>query len=239
MIDPPVSGPGRRAYPAKLPWYMDSMRDAAPASASRRMRAYLARPGPRPAAAARRMARTPATSARYWPASRNSNRRLPRRRAADQSAGHADDRRPRRRGAAGRHRRIARPAAGLRNQLRRNAGHMIPWDDEAGFYRAFGDFLGHRWQRFGLTRIRKDTQCMISDHNMIDAWTQVLTLSKLERRPERHRADLRHHPSADAAVRADRRRRRWARSSTGSTCRRSTPRRPCAATAWPTSAPRR
>ncbi len=23
-----------------------------------------------------------------------------------------------------------------------NAGHMIPWDDEAGFYRAFGDFLG-------------------------------------------------------------------------------------------------
>ncbi|WP_340525885.1 alpha/beta hydrolase, partial [Cupriavidus necator] len=23
-----------------------------------------------------------------------------------------------------------------------NAGHMVPWDDEAGFYRAFGDFLG-------------------------------------------------------------------------------------------------
>ncbi|MNT60565.1 N-formylmaleamate deformylase [compost metagenome] len=23
-----------------------------------------------------------------------------------------------------------------------DAGHMIPWDDEAGFYRAFGDFLG-------------------------------------------------------------------------------------------------
>ena len=22
------------------------------------------------------------------------------------------------------------------------AGHMIPWDDEAGFYRAFGSFLG-------------------------------------------------------------------------------------------------
>jgi N-formylmaleamate deformylase len=22
------------------------------------------------------------------------------------------------------------------------AGHMIPWDDEEGFYRAFGDFLG-------------------------------------------------------------------------------------------------
>ena len=22
-----------------------------------------------------------------------------------------------------------------------NAGHMIPWDDEQGFYQAFGDFL--------------------------------------------------------------------------------------------------
>jgi len=25
LIDPPVSGPGRRAYPAKLPWYIDAM----------------------------------------------------------------------------------------------------------------------------------------------------------------------------------------------------------------------
>ena len=25
-VDPPVSGPGRRAYPAKLPWYVDSIR---------------------------------------------------------------------------------------------------------------------------------------------------------------------------------------------------------------------
>ena len=23
-----------------------------------------------------------------------------------------------------------------------DAGHMIPWDNEAGFYEAFGDFLG-------------------------------------------------------------------------------------------------
>ena len=26
LIDPPVSGPGRRAYPSKLPWYVDSIR---------------------------------------------------------------------------------------------------------------------------------------------------------------------------------------------------------------------
>ena len=26
LIDPPVSGPGRRPYPSKLPWYVDSIR---------------------------------------------------------------------------------------------------------------------------------------------------------------------------------------------------------------------
>lgn len=29
LIDPPVSGPGRREYPSKLPWYVDSIRDCA------------------------------------------------------------------------------------------------------------------------------------------------------------------------------------------------------------------
>ena len=28
LIDPPVSGPGRRAYPGQLPWYVDSIRAA-------------------------------------------------------------------------------------------------------------------------------------------------------------------------------------------------------------------
>ncbi|UTW11283.1 alpha/beta fold hydrolase [Marinobacterium rhizophilum] len=28
MVDPPMSGPGRRAYPSKLPWYIDSIRMA-------------------------------------------------------------------------------------------------------------------------------------------------------------------------------------------------------------------
>ncbi len=26
LVDPPVSGPGRRPYPSKLPWYVDSIR---------------------------------------------------------------------------------------------------------------------------------------------------------------------------------------------------------------------
>ena len=40
MVDPPVSGPGRRAYPAKLPWYVDSMRDARAGIGIDGMRAY-------------------------------------------------------------------------------------------------------------------------------------------------------------------------------------------------------
>jgi N-formylmaleamate deformylase len=76
MADPPVSGPGRRAYPARLPWYVDSMRDA---------RAGIGIEGMR----------------------------------AGQGTGHADDRRARRRGAAGRHRRVAQPAARPADEFRR------------------------------------------------------------------------------------------------------------------------
>ncbi|MGT2494269.1 alpha/beta fold hydrolase [Cupriavidus basilensis] len=32
-----------------------------------------------------------------------------------------------------------------------NAGHMIPWDDEAGFYAAFGTFLGAPLAKSGAT----------------------------------------------------------------------------------------
>ena len=60
----------------------------------------------------------------------------------------AADRRARRRGPPGRRR-------GMRTLLPRTArvrvagaGHMIPWDNEPGFYRAFGDFLGQpTWHR--------------------------------------------------------------------------------------------
>ncbi|MET0963082.1 MAG: alpha/beta fold hydrolase, partial [Noviherbaspirillum sp.] len=40
LVDPPVSGPGRRPYPAKLPWYVDSMRDARAGISIDAMRAY-------------------------------------------------------------------------------------------------------------------------------------------------------------------------------------------------------
>ncbi|MEN6091622.1 alpha/beta hydrolase, partial [Bordetella pertussis] len=40
MVDPPVSGPGRRAYPSKLPWYVDSMAQARQGMTGEQMKAY-------------------------------------------------------------------------------------------------------------------------------------------------------------------------------------------------------
>lgn len=40
LVDPPVSGPGRRAYPSKLPWYVDSIRQAAEGMDAEAMRAF-------------------------------------------------------------------------------------------------------------------------------------------------------------------------------------------------------
>ena len=42
LVDPPVSGPGRRDYPSKLPWYVDSIRDATAGCDIETMRGYCA-----------------------------------------------------------------------------------------------------------------------------------------------------------------------------------------------------
>lgn len=41
LVDPPVSGPGRRPYPSPLPWYIDSIRMAAKGCGIEQMRPYL------------------------------------------------------------------------------------------------------------------------------------------------------------------------------------------------------
>jgi N-formylmaleamate deformylase len=41
LVDPPVSGPGRRPYPSPLPWYIDSIRMAAQGCGIEQMRPYL------------------------------------------------------------------------------------------------------------------------------------------------------------------------------------------------------
>lgn len=40
LVDPPVSGPGRREYPAKLPWYVDSIRQSLKGMSAEEMRAF-------------------------------------------------------------------------------------------------------------------------------------------------------------------------------------------------------
>ncbi|MBM7334595.1 MAG: alpha/beta hydrolase [Alcanivorax sp.] len=42
MVDPPVSGPGRRAYPSAWPWYEDSIRECQQGIDAERMRHYCA-----------------------------------------------------------------------------------------------------------------------------------------------------------------------------------------------------
>ncbi|MHA7684259.1 alpha/beta fold hydrolase [Cupriavidus sp. PET2-C1] len=142
MVDPPVSGPGRRAYPSQLPWYVDSIRLARQGIDAEGMR-------------------------RFCPTWTEEQLRL---RAewlhtCDERAivtsfedFHRDDvhadmpsvRVPTLLMVAGRGDVIrAEDIEEIRGllpavQVARvpDAGHMIPWDDEAGFYRAFGDFLG-------------------------------------------------------------------------------------------------
>ncbi|CAM3362622.1 N-formylmaleamate deformylase [Bordetella sputigena] len=141
-VDPPVSGPGRRAYPAQLPWYVDSIAQARHGMGVEEMR-------------------------RYCPTWTEDQLRLRAEwlhtcdeRAIRQSFDefHTED--------IHRHlpeldlplllitaergdvvgdddvAEIQALKSGVLHQRVPGAGHMIPWDNEAGFYAAFGDFLG-------------------------------------------------------------------------------------------------
>lgn len=144
MIDPPVSGPGRREYPAKLPWYVDSIAQAEKGMDAEAMRAFCP----------------------TW-----TDEQLQLRaewlhtcddRAIRQSFEefHTDDFHvdiPK----------LAVPTMLMRAErggvildedveelkglkpdltvvMAPDAGHMIPWDNEAGLYATLGDFLGAR-----------------------------------------------------------------------------------------------
>lgn len=142
MIDPPVSGPGRRAYPAKLPWYVDSMKLAREGCSAEQMRSFC--PSWSDAQLQLRAEwlhtcdeRAVITSFdgfhsddvhQYLPAVK-----IP---ALLILAGRGDVVLP----ADADEIRTLLPQVGVSRV--EQAGHMIPWDDEAGFYAAFGDFLG-------------------------------------------------------------------------------------------------
>ncbi|CAI0837504.1 alpha/beta fold hydrolase [Serratia entomophila] len=141
LVDPPVSGPGRRDYPGKWPWYADSIRQSRQGMDAEQMRAYC----PTWSEEQRRL-RAEWLHTCYEPAIQ---------RAYDdfhQVDSHGD------------YPRLTMPTllmiAGKggvilpedREEIRalqpeiaivevENAGHMIPWDDVDGFFRALGDFL--------------------------------------------------------------------------------------------------
>lgn len=142
MIDPPVSGPGRRPYPSQLPWYVDSIRLARRGIDVEGMRAFC--PTWTEAQLRLRAEWLHTCDERAVVASFDGFHQddvhadmphvaVP---ALLMVAGRGDVIRPE----------DVEEIRALMPQLQvarvPDAGHMIPWDDEAGFYRAFGDFLG-------------------------------------------------------------------------------------------------
>lgn len=142
IVDPPVSGPGRRAYPAALPWYVDSIRQATLGMTAQEMRAFC------PTWTQEQLQlRAQWLHTCYEPAIVQSFEDFGR------DDIHADL--PKisapmllmtaERGDVVRDSDVAEWQALAPQTVHTRvaaAGHMIPWDNEAGFYAAFGDFLG-------------------------------------------------------------------------------------------------
>jgi N-formylmaleamate deformylase len=142
MVDPPVSGPGRRAYPARLPWYVDSMREARAGIGIEGMRAYCPTWTDEQLRLRAEWLHTCdaravlASFEEFHTGDFHADLRQMEVPAMLMTAGRGD---------------VVLPAdidelrsllPGLQTSFVANAGHMIPWDDEEGFYAAFGDFLG-------------------------------------------------------------------------------------------------
>ena len=142
MVDPPVSGPGRRPYPAKLPWYVDSMRDARAGITVEAMRAYC--PSWTEEQLRLRCEWLHTCDERAVLASFDDfhttdfHTDLPHIAVPTMlmTAGRGDV------VLSADIEEIRGLVPGMQTSFVANAGHMIPWDDEAGFYAAFGDFLG-------------------------------------------------------------------------------------------------
>lgn len=141
LIDPPVSGPGRRPYPSKLPWYVDSIRLAVQGIDAEGMKAFC----PTWSEAQLRL-RAEWLHTCYEPAIVTAFEDFHR---DDIFPDFAKIEQPAMLMVAGRGGVIApedeaeiqglNPAIEITRVA--NAGHMIPWDDFDGFFEALGDFL--------------------------------------------------------------------------------------------------
>ena len=143
MIDPPVSGPGRRRYPAQLPWYVDSIRLAQRGITIEQMRLFCPT-----------WTDDQLRLRAEWLHTCDERAVITAFDGFHQNDIHADLPSvtvPAMLMTAGRGgviqaediAEIERLLPSLKTSHVPDAGHMIPWDDEEGFYQAFGDFLGH------------------------------------------------------------------------------------------------
>ena len=143
-VDPPVSGPGRRAYPAKLPWYVDSIRQARQGISLEQMRSFCPT-----------WTDEQVRLRAEWLHTCNEEAIVTSFHAFQTDDVHVDLPHVKvplllisaERGD------VVRPedvdeVLGLAPEAQHvrvpDAGHMIPWDNEQGFYSAFQDFLGAR-----------------------------------------------------------------------------------------------
>ncbi|MGO4328505.1 alpha/beta fold hydrolase [Cupriavidus sp. 2TAF22] len=142
MVDPPVSGPGRREYPAQLAWYVDSMAVARHGVDAHTMRRFC--PTWTEAQLALRAEWLHTCDERAVLASFQGfhiddiHADVPRIAVPTllMTAGRGDVVRP------GDIAELRALLPALQTSHVPGAGHMIPWDDEEGFYGALGDFLG-------------------------------------------------------------------------------------------------
>ena len=142
LVDPPVSGPGRRAYPGKLPWYVDSMALARAGTDAEGMRAFCPT-----------WTEAELQLRAEWLHTCDERAVLDSYEDFHIDDFHADAARlgvpslliTAQRGDVVRDEEVAElqhATPAMRHVRVPDAGHMIPWDNAAGFYAAFGDFLG-------------------------------------------------------------------------------------------------
>lgn len=142
LIDPPVSGPGRRPYPSQLAWYIDSMALARAGTDAKGMRTFCQTWTEEQLQLRAEWLHT--CDERAVLASYNGFQ------TDDFMADAAHLRVPAllmtaERGDVVRDEDVAELQHATPSMLHvrvPSAGHMIPWDNPEGFYAAFGDFLG-------------------------------------------------------------------------------------------------